>query len=225
MFAMLASLPLKKRLVIIALCVLAIGFVLLLVFRPQQATSKPDAALDVNTNVTTTTELVPSWAPVEGPFGAKVTIVEFLDFQCQGCGGYFPVLKQMRDEFKGKIKFVARQFPIVEIHQYALGAAIASVCAERQGKFFEYADTLFVNQQYLRRQDLEKYAEELGLDTQKFDTCLDDPTAQAQVVSDRKSGELIGVKFTPSIYINGKLMETLVSPEELRKMIQAELAK
>lgn len=222
MFAALSS---KHRLVLIGgiLLILVVGAFILL--RPDPATSKPEQSFDTIANVTTTTDLVPAWAPIEGPFNAKVTIVEFLDFQCQGCGGYFPVLKQMREEFKGKMKFVARQFPLVEIHEHALGAAIASVCAQRQGKFFEYADALFQNQQYLRRNDLEHYAEEQKLDTAAFNTCLDDPSAQAQVVSDRKSGEAIGVKFTPSIYINGKLMNTLVSPEELRKMINAELSK
>ncbi|MEO5927946.1 MAG: thioredoxin domain-containing protein [Patescibacteria group bacterium] len=225
MFSTLTSLSPKKRLILIGVSILLIALGVFLFVKPKPTVNPTDTQLIVDTNVTTTTDLVPSWAPVEGPFSAKVTVVEFLDFQCQGCGGYFPVLKQMREEFKGKIKFVARQFPLVEIHQYALGAAIASVCAERQGKFFEYADTLFQNQQYLRRDDLTKYAEELKLDTNTFNTCLDDPTAKAQVISDRKSGELIGVKFTPSIYINGKLMETLVSPEELRKLINTELSK
>lgn len=226
MFAALKNLSPKKRLVIVGACLLVVAVGLFIAFRPQPTTtSQPEQSIEVMENVTTTKDLVAPWSPVEGPFAAKVTVVEFLDFQCQGCGGYFPVLKQMREEFKGKIKFVARQFPLVEIHQYALGAAIASVCAQRQNKFFEYGDMLFQNQQYLRRSDLEKYAEEMKLDTAAFNACLDDPTAKAQVISDRKSGELIGVKFTPSIYINGKLMEELVSPEELRKLINTELAK
>lgn len=226
MFASLMSLSKQKRFIVIGICLLFIGILLFVLLKPKPATSKPEQAIDTTlANVTTTTDFVPAWAPIEGPFNAKVTIVEFLDFQCQGCGGYFPVLKQMREEFKGKIKFVARHFPLVEIHEHALGAAMASVCAQRQGKFFEYADTLFANQQYLRRADLEKYADEMKLDMPAFNTCLDDPSTQAQVVSDRKSGELIGVQFTPSIYINGKLMQTLVSPEELRNMINAELSK
>ncbi|MFA5935723.1 MAG: thioredoxin domain-containing protein [Patescibacteria group bacterium] len=209
----------------IAALVVIIGAFFLFKPKTPNDVATPSASTPTLPVTTTTAELVVSWAPLEGPFAAKVTIVEFLDFQCPGCGGYHPVLKQMREEFKGRIKFVARHFPLVEIHENALGAAIASVCAQRQNKFFEYADVLFANQDYLRRNDLEKYAEELGLDTGAFNTCLDDKTAQEQVARDRQAGEAIGVKFTPSIFINGTLMEELVPPEELRNIINRELRK
>ncbi len=218
----------SQRVVLFGGVLLLLVLGLFLLMRAKPVTGKPEdtTSLFASTELspTSTPQLLASWAPTEGPFSAKVTIVEFLDFQCQGCGGYHPVLKQMREEFAGKIKFVARQFPIVEIHQYALGAAIASVCAQRQGKFFEYADVLFANQTYLRRNDLEHYAEELSLDVPTFTACLDDASAQEQVIRDRKEGEALGIKFTPSIFINGKLLEELPSPEDLRNMIARELA-
>jgi protein-disulfide isomerase len=220
----------RKRWLIVGFILLCIVLGVIFLFRPKPVTGLPESDTPASSSTadvvtTSTPQLVTSSAPTEGPFSARVTIVEFLDFQCQGCGGYHPVLKQMREEFNGRIKFVARHFPIVEIHQYALGAAIASVCAQRQGKFFEYADVLFANQQYLRRNDLENYAEEMGLDLGEFKTCLDDPTAQAQVIADRKDGEALGIQFTPSIFINGKLMEELLPPDELRSLINRELAK
>jgi len=221
----------RKRWLIAGFALLCIVLGLIFLTRPKPVTGLPtsdtpsSASSTTDTVSTSTPQLVIASAPTEGPFSARVTIVEFLDFQCQGCGGYHPVLKQMREEFSGRIKFVVRHFPIVEIHQYALGAAIGSVCAQRQGKFFEYADVLFANQQYLRRNDLENYAEQMGLDLAAFKTCLDDPTAQAQVIADRKAGEALGLQFTPSIFINGKLMQELLQPDELRDLINRELTR
>lgn len=226
----LSRLSPAQRIVLAGGVVLLVVLIVFAISRAKPATGEPSSDLRVipseeSPASTSTPQLVASWAPLEGPFAAKVTIVEFLDFQCQGCGAYHPVLKMMREEFKGKIKFVARHFPIVEIHPNALGAAIASVCAQRQQKFFEYADVLFANQSYLRRNDLENYAEQMGMDLDAFKTCLDDPSAQEQVIRDRKEGEALGVKFTPSIYINGKLLEDLLPPEELRNLIGREIAK
>jgi protein-disulfide isomerase len=228
MFARLSRFSPAQRVVLIGGVVLIVALLVFAFTRAKPVTGEPNAQDILSSNdlaPTSTPQLVQSWAPMEGPFAAKVTIVEFLDFQCQGCGGYHPVLKQIREEFSGRIKFVARNFPLVEIHPFALGAAIGGVCAQRQGKFFEYADVLFANQKYLRRNDLENYAEEMGLDLAAFKTCLDDPTAQEQVIRDRKEGEALGIKFTPSIYLNGDLLEELPSPEELRNMIARELAK
>lgn len=217
--------PSRRSLIWIALIIVAVAIALFLMFRPAPVTGKPDTQQIASPAATSTVELVPSWAPIEGPFAAKVTIVEFLDYQCPGCGAYHPVLKQIREEFKGKIKFVVRQFPLVELHAFAKGAAISAVCAQRQGKFFEYSDVLFQNQQYLRRLDLERYAEEMGLKMDDFKACLDDPNAEAQVIHDRKDGEALRIPGTPSVFINGTLLDQLLPPDELSRRITQELAR
>jgi protein-disulfide isomerase len=233
MIAYFSRMDRSKKIVLGGVAALLVGLGLLLLFRPDPAAA-PGEALSTSSTIPNISfggasgikpQLIADHAPMEGPMSAKVKIVEFLDFQCPGCGGYHPVLKQMRLEFKDRIQYVVRHFPLVEIHEYAKGAAIASVCAQRQGKFFEYTDLLFNNQNYLRRNDLENYAEEMKLDMDAFKTCLDDPEVEAIVIRDRKEGEALGVKFTPSIYINGKLMEELVPPEDLRNIIGRELAK
>lgn len=174
---------------------------------------------------TSTTVLVPEWVPLEGPFSAKVTLVEFLDYQCGGCAAYHPVMTQIREDYKGRIKFVVRHFPLVELHQFAKGAAISAVCAQRQGKFFEFSDVLFQNQTYLRRADLERYAEEMGLNIEQFKSCLDDKTAEAIVIRDRKDGEALGIPGTPALFLNGKLMRDLLPLDQLKEVIEGELKK
>lgn len=218
--------PQISRRWVLAIAALAIGLVVWMFLRPHPVTGNPTVVSPLSLSQTSsTTELILSTTPIDGPFAAKVTIVEFLDYQCPGCGAYYPVLKQMRDEFKGKIRFAVRQFPLAEIHPYAKGAAISAVCAQRQNKFFEYSDILFQNQQYLRRLDLERYAEEMGLDMQAFKTCLDDPAVAMQVVQDRKQGEVLGIRATPTVYINGTMMKDLVPPDELRKIITQQLTQ
>lgn len=214
----------KSTLLVVTVITIIAAALLVYFFRPQPVTGKPGEIQPSIGGASSTVELIPASAPLEGPFAAKVTIVEFLDYQCPGCGAYHPVLKQMREEFAGKIKFVVRQFPLVEIHPFAKGAAISTVCAQRQGKFFEYSDVLFQNQDYLRRTDLERYAEEMGLKMDEFKTCLDDPAAEAQVIRDRKDGEALGIPGTPSVFINGKLMDELLPPDQLRQVIQRELS-
>lgn len=219
----------RRMMIWIGLVIVALAAVIFFFFRPSPVTGKPNSSLGNASSsslaTTGTVELVPATAPVEGPFSAKVTIVEFLDYQCPGCGAYHPVMKEIRETFKNKIKFVVRQFPLVEIHQFAKGAAIAAVCSQRQGKFFDYSDVLFQNQKYLRRNDLERYAEEMGLKMDDFKSCLDDSTAEALVIKDRKDGEALNIPGTPTIFINGKILDQLMPPDELTTYIQKELGK
>ncbi len=217
--------PVRSRLsliigIILVVVVVSVAIVLYSRAQAPSAPAQPWSASALSDAVVTgTPDLIPPTAPVEGPFSAKTTIVEFLDYQCPGCGQYYPIMKDIRQTYAGKIRFVVRQFPWVEIHAFAKGAAIASVCAQRQGKFFEYSDVLFQNQNYLRRQDLEQYAGELKLDTDAFHTCLDDPTAEAAVIRDRKAGEALGVQATPTVFVNGKMLKDLPSEDDLKKLI------
>ena len=100
-------------------------------------------------------------APVKGPASAKVTVVAFSDFQCPFCSRAVPVLKQIEDEYKGKVKIAFKQLPL-PFHDKAHLAAEAALAANEQGKFWQMHDKLFANQQALDRPSLEKYAEELG---------------------------------------------------------------
>jgi len=148
--------------------------------------------------------------PFLGNENAPITIVEFSDFQCPFCGKFaeetFPDLKSKYID-TGLVKIVFRDFPLVQIHQYAQKAAEASECADEQNKFWEYHDLIFKNQNALTVNDLKKYAFNLGLDTNQFDSCLDSGKYEDEVKKDMQDGINYGVTGTPAFFVNGKLLE------------------
>jgi protein-disulfide isomerase len=141
-------------------------------------------------------------APVKGPNNAKVTVVLFSDFQCPFCSRAVPVLKEIEDGYKGKVRIAFKQLPL-PFHDKAHLAAQAALAANEQGKFWPYHDKLFANQQALDRPSLEKYAEELGLNMGKFKTALDSGKFKDKVDSDAKEGAAVGATGTPTFFING----------------------
>jgi protein-disulfide isomerase len=147
-------------------------------------------------------------SPVWGYPGAKVTIVEFSDFQCVFCERFFTqTYSQIKQEYGDRIRFVFKHFPIASIHPDAERAANAAECAHEQGKFWEYHDTLFSNQGDLSRDALIKYATTAGIpDTATFTECVDSSKYAAVVQADEAQGISIGVSGTPSFFINGMLL-------------------
>lgn len=160
--------------------------------------------------------------PVKGNSGAKVTIVEFSDFECPFCGRAQQTLKQIEEAYKDQVRFVFKQFPL-PFHTNAPNAALASLCAQDQGKFWEYHDKLFANQTALSPQDLKKYAQELGLNAGEFSACLENKKYQAQVDQDMKDGQTAGVGGTPAFFINGRLVSGAQPFENFKTIIEEEL--
>jgi len=159
--------------------------------------------------------------PARGDANAPVTIVEFTDFQCPACAAMHPVLDEVLKAYGNKVRFVVRDFPLVQ-HEYARKAAEAANAAHAQGKFFEYAALLFKNQKALDVPSLKKYASDLGLNRARFDAALDRGTYAAEVKKDIEDGEMYGVGSTPTIFINGVQLRTL-SEEALREAIERAL--
>jgi len=170
-------------------------------------------------------EILPADLPYEGPATSTVTIVEYLDLQCPGCKAFYPIMKQIRQDYAGRIKFAERIFILPELHAQSKGAGIAVECARRQGKYFEFIDAALLNQENLTRDDLVRYAKSLHLDEQQFDACLDDPTAAERVVNDRKSGEALGVNSTPTIFFNDQVLGGIPTYAQFKKLIDDELNK
>lgn len=155
--------------------------------------------------------------PVIGNKNAKVTMIEFSDFQCPFCERFYKdSYSQIKTKYvdTGKLKIVYRHFPL-SFHQNAQKAAEAAECANRQGKFEQYHDLLFNNSQSdgtgLNTADLKKYADQLGLNKgtlglgqNKFNTCLDNGETAQVVSQDTAAGTAAGVDGTPSFFINGK---------------------
>jgi protein-disulfide isomerase len=162
--------------------------------------------------------------PFFGPENASVVIVEFSDFQCPVCGKEYSVLKQLKEEFGDRVKFVYRDFPLTNIHSFALISAIAAQCANEQGKFWEYHDKLFENQDALDAASLKKYALELGLNSEQFNKCLDEVKFLSEVQKDFSDGLKLGVKGTPTFFVNGQKLDGFQSYEKLRELILSKLS-
>ena len=138
-----------------------------------------------------------------GPADAKVTVVEFADFQCPACASFYPVMKQAKEKYSDQsVSFVFRHYPLPQ-HEHAQLAAEAAEAAHAQGKFWEYHDILFENQPEFEKDQLIEYAEQIGLNMEEFNTALDSRTYRDVVLADLADGRAIGVPGTPSIYING----------------------
>lgn len=160
--------------------------------------------------------------PSKGTANAPVTIVMFTDFQCSACAATYPALKRVMAEYSDKIHFVVRDFPIVSIHENAFQAALAANAANRQGKFFQYKELLYNNQNALDAESLKKYATELGLDLKKFEADIKDEKLAAEIRQDMADGENYGVGGTPTIFVNGVKVITL-SARSFRKAIERNL--
>jgi protein-disulfide isomerase len=166
---------------------------------------------------------VAATGPTKGPADAKVTIVEFSDFQCPYCQAAFSTVDQLMQQYAGKVKLVFRQFPL-PIHNQAEKAAEASLCAADQNKFWEYHDLLFRNQKKLDVSDLKAHAASAGLDATKFAQCLDSGEKKKQVDADLEAGQAAGVNGTPAFFINGVFLNGALPIEEFKKVIDPELA-
>ena len=166
--------------------------------------------------------------PSLGKEDAPVTIVEFSDFQCPFCGRFEKdTFGKIKEEYidTGKVKLVFRDFPLTSIHPYAQKAAEASECADEQGKFWKYHDKLFENQEALTVDDLKKYADDLNLNNDKFEKCLDNGDMEKEVQNDIDDGTKYSVTGTPAFFINGVILEGAQPFENFKKIIDEELAK
>jgi formate-nitrite transporter family protein len=158
---------------------------------------------------------------VVGPADARVTLVEYGDFECPHCGALHPIVQAARKAFGPNLRFGFRHFPLRSSHPRALAAAKAAEAAAEQGKFWEMFDRLYRRQTELEDADLERHARELGLDVDRFRQSLGEPAHETRIREDLASVNQSGVKGTPSLFINGERYE---GPLE-REAIFAALAR
>jgi protein-disulfide isomerase len=167
---------------------------------------------------------VPAEAPSFGPKTAKVTIVEWSDFECPFCSRVSPTLAKIKEQYGKEVRVVFRHQPL-PFHQNAKLAAEASMAAHEQGKFWEMHDKLFANQRALDRASLEKYAQELGLDMGKFKAAMDSNKYGAQIDADSAEGMRVGANGTPTFFINGRTVVGAVPFDNFKRVIDEELKK
>lgn len=170
-----------------------------------------------------------------GPAKAKVTIIEFSDFQCPFCRSFWrETLGQIKNEYidSGKsVKFVYRDFPLSSIHPLAQKYAEAAECADDQNKYWEMHDKIFEEQDKLGQgtisaygvNDIKKWAEELGLNDSEFNQCLDSGKYAAEVKKDFEDGSRAGANGTPTIFINGQVVVGAQPFESFKAIIDEEL--
>jgi protein-disulfide isomerase len=163
-------------------------------------------------------------APIKGPKNAPVTIVAFSDFQCPFCSRVVQTLKDVEKQYDGKVRVAFKHQPL-PFHDKAKGAAMASMAAHEQGKFWEMHDKLFANQQALDRPALDKYASELGLDMGKFRSAMDSNKFDAQITKDSNEGTQIGASGTPTFFINGRQLVGAQPIDAFKTIIDDELKK
>jgi protein-disulfide isomerase len=164
---------------------------------------------------------IPEGGVSRGPADAAVTLVEFSDYECPFCGKVEPTLDKLARLYPDDLRIVYRHFPLPS-HPNALGAARAAVCAEAQGKFWEYHGVLFENQQALSAADLNEYAEQVGLEMPTFALCLEDEATAQAVMRDIEVGRRAGATATPTFYINGIQLRGAQELQAFQKLVEAE---
>ncbi len=143
-------------------------------------------------------------APVKGGKDARVTLIEYSDYQCPFCGRHFrETFPELRKEYidTGKVRHVFRDYPIEQIHPQALKAAEAARCAEDQGQYWEMHDLIFGNQRAMAVKDLTENARALGLNSQTFQQCLDGGKYTTKIRMDLEDGKKFGVSATPTFFL------------------------
>ncbi len=160
----------------------------------------------------------------------SITMVEYGDIQCPACKVYHPLVKEVLATFPDQVKLIFKNFPLTSAHPNAMAAAIAAEAAGRQGKYFEFVDVAYENQDQWAplpnpQEKFEGYVKDLGLDVEKFKKDQKDPAIQKLINDERDEGIKNGVTGTPSFFINGKKIENPPSIDAFKKIITDELAK
>jgi len=207
-----------------AIVLVVIGFIVVAILQAQQSRAPesdptpgaaPAAAIRDDSHI------------LDDAGAGAVTVVEFLDFECEACGAFYPVVEELREEFSGEVTFAIRYFPLPG-HFNSKNAAIAVEAAAQQGQLEAMYARMFETQpewgeaQESRAPLFRQFAEELGLDLAEYDAAVADPATAARVQSDFDDGVALGVGSTPTFFVNDRLVQ-LESFEDLREAIQAEL--
>jgi predicted DsbA family dithiol-disulfide isomerase/uncharacterized membrane protein len=163
-----------------------------------------------------------------GPANAAVTITVFSDFQCPACKVAAEVLRELTEEMTGRVRLIYKFYPLDSscnpylkrpMHRYACAAASAAYCASAQGKFWTYHDYLFTNQTEIPEENLFQFAQSSDLDLKKFDACHHDRHALEEVQKDIAEGNRLGIRGTPTIFVNGQQYSGPVTLSALKETV------
>jgi protein-disulfide isomerase len=163
-------------------------------------------------------------SPSRGPKDAKVTIVEWSDFQCPYCGRATPTVDKLLELYPNDVRLVFKHEPL-PMHNRAQPAAIAAVAAQNQGKFWEFYDRAFKNQTQLTDENFEKWAKEIGLNVAKFKADIENPETKKRVMEDAAYGQKSGANGTPTFFVDGRMVAGALPIESFKSMIDEEIKK
>lgn len=166
---------------------------------------------------------------IRGNQDAKVTLVEYSDFECPACGQAYPFVEEIYKEFGDKMSFEYKNFPLVSIHKYAVPAAIAAEAADQQGKYWEMYSKLFENQTVWSKSsnptvNFIQYAEEIGLDVDQFKKHLNSSVIKQSVNHDFTVARDLGLTGTPTFFLNGEKM-TIKTFDDFKTQIEAAITE
>jgi protein-disulfide isomerase len=170
-------------------------------------------------------EDVEATGPSRGAQAARVTIVEFADFQCPYCRQMAPLLHRILAKYPQDVRLVYRQMPLANLHPDAMHAAQASLCAAEQGRFWDMHDALFADPPALSIAALKDTAARLQLKQTQFVTCLDSGKTEPLVKADADAGRTYGVDGTPGLFINGRYFSGAMTLERLAGLVDDELRR
>lgn len=197
-------------------------------------TSKKDNGSSWNGDATKIITDGPIADHVFGSTAQKVTLIEYGDYQCPGCGSLHPMLKEVVAKYKDNLTFIFRNFPLTTIHPNALAAATAAEAAGMQGKYFEYHDVLYEAQQQWQEAPVsnrttlfQNYAKQLGLDINAFHTYLSSNQITDKINRDRSSASRFQVSSTPTLILDGQKLDqtTTFDKDKLAQAIEGEYKK
>lgn len=158
--------------------------------------------------------------PALGPAGAPLTVVEFLDYGCPFSGAESSVVRELAAAYSDRVHFVIRDFPVEELHPNAVLAAEAAGCAEAQGKFWPMHDRLFALRGSLARTNLDRAAEQSGLDLKTFAACMDSHARLDEIQADVEGALAAGVRGTPTFFFNGQRVEGAIPRDAFETLIR-----
>jgi len=159
-----------------------------------------------------------------GVKSAELKIAVFYDYQCPFCKRMEETLKRVRVKYPQKVVVVYRHFPLNEVHSRARELAVAAECASRQDMFLTYHETLFTNQSRLEKASLDSLANEVGVpDISQFNACISQERPLEKVKRDVQVAQRLGVKVTPTLFINDKMVSGAITEANLRKLIQTQI--
>ncbi len=165
---------------------------------------------------------IPEGTPSRGPVSAPIVLVEYTDYQCPYCSRAQPTIDAVMERYDGQVRHVFKNLPL-PMHQQAQLAGEAALCAQDQGKFWEFHDWLFENQRTMNRESMITEAGELGMNADLFTACISDGTYQAKVDADMKEARGFGITGTPGFMINGRVLTGAQPLEAFEAIIDEEL--